>query len=132
MVKAGGKVLGGVKLRSTRRTSPRSCYRRRLQSQGHRACQCRRRHHQRDQAGGRIRTNEERRPKVSPLLAFVTDIDSVGLETAQGLLLTEAFYWDLNDETRAWSKRFMERVKRVPTAAQAGVYSSVDALPESR
>jgi branched-chain amino acid transport system substrate-binding protein len=63
--------------------------------------------------------------KLSPLLAFVTDIDGVGLETAQGLLLSEAFYWDLNDETRAFSKRFMERVKRVPTAAQAGVYSSV-------
>jgi branched-chain amino acid transport system substrate-binding protein len=63
--------------------------------------------------------------KMSPLLAFVTDIDSVGLETAQGLLLAEAFYWDLNDETRAFSKRFMERVKRVPTSAQAGVYSSV-------
>ena len=63
--------------------------------------------------------------KVAPLLAFVTDIDSVGLETAQGLLLSEAFYWDLNDDTRAFSKRFMERIKRVPTAAQAGVYSSV-------
>ena len=63
--------------------------------------------------------------KVSPLLAFVTDIDSIGLETAQGLLLAEAFYWDLNDDTRAFSKRFMERIKRVPTAAQAGVYSSV-------
>src|SRR5450432_1294258 len=63
--------------------------------------------------------------KVSPLLAFITDIDSVGLETAQGLLLAEAFYWDLNDETRAFSKRFMERIKRVPTAAQVGVYSSV-------
>jgi branched-chain amino acid transport system substrate-binding protein len=63
--------------------------------------------------------------KLSPLLAFITDIDSVGLETAQGLLLSEAFYWDLNDDTRAFSKRFMERIKRVPTAAQAGVYSSV-------
>ena len=63
--------------------------------------------------------------KLSPLLAFVTDIDSVGLDTAQGLLLAEAFYWDLNDDTRAFSKRFMERVKRVPTSAQAGVYSSV-------
>ncbi|MCK1636744.1 ABC transporter substrate-binding protein [Bradyrhizobium sp. 157] len=63
--------------------------------------------------------------KLSPLLAFVTDIDSVGLETAQGLLLAEAFYWDLNDDTRAFSKRFMERVKRPPTAAQASVYSSV-------
>jgi branched-chain amino acid transport system substrate-binding protein len=63
--------------------------------------------------------------KLSPLLAFVTDIDSVGLETAQGLLLAEAFYWDLNDDTRAFSKRFLARVKRAPTSAQAGVYSSV-------
>ncbi len=63
--------------------------------------------------------------KMSPLLAFISDIDSVGLETAQGLLLAEAFYWDLNDETRAFSKRFMERTKRAPTSAQAGVYSSV-------
>jgi branched-chain amino acid transport system substrate-binding protein len=63
--------------------------------------------------------------KMSPLLAFVTDIDSIGLDTAQGLLLAEAFYWDLNDDTRAFSKRFMERIKRVPTSAQAGVYSSV-------
>jgi len=63
--------------------------------------------------------------KLSPLLAFVSDIDSVGLETAQGLLLAEAFYWDLNDQTRAFTKRFMARTKRVPTSAQAGVYSSV-------
>src|SRR6201987_5095351 len=63
--------------------------------------------------------------KMSPLLAFVTDIDSIGLDTAQGLLLAEAFYWDLNDDTRAFSKRFMGRVKRPPTSAQAGVYSSV-------
>ena len=63
--------------------------------------------------------------KVAPLLAFITDIDSIGLETAQGLLLAEAFYWDLNDDTRAFSKRFMERIKRMPTSAQAGVYSSV-------
>jgi branched-chain amino acid transport system substrate-binding protein len=63
--------------------------------------------------------------KLSPLLAFVTDIDSVGLETAQGLLLSEAFYWDLNDDTRAFSKRFMDKVGRMPSAAQAGVYSSI-------
>jgi branched-chain amino acid transport system substrate-binding protein len=63
--------------------------------------------------------------KLSPLLAFVSDIDSVGLDTAQGLLLAEAWYWDLNDESRAFTKRFMERTKRVPTSAQAGVYSSV-------
>jgi len=63
--------------------------------------------------------------KLSPLLAFVSDIDSVGLETAQGLLVAEAFYWDLNEDTRAFTKRFMERTRRVPTSAQAGVYSSV-------
>jgi branched-chain amino acid transport system substrate-binding protein len=63
--------------------------------------------------------------KLSPLLAFVSDIDSVGLDTAQGLLLAEAWYWDLNDDTRAFTRRFMERTKRVPTSAQAGVYSSV-------
>ncbi|MDF3811871.1 MULTISPECIES: ABC transporter substrate-binding protein [Rhodopseudomonas] len=63
--------------------------------------------------------------KIVPLLAFVTDIDSVGLQTAQGLLVAGAFYWDLNDDTRAFSKRFVERMKRVPTSAQAGLYSSV-------
>src|ERR1700730_4254636 len=63
--------------------------------------------------------------KLSPLLVFVTDIDSVGLETAQGLLLSEAFYWDLNAEPRACSKPFMDRIERVPSAAQAGVSSSV-------
>src|ERR1700741_4815030 len=64
--------------------------------------------------------------KASPLLVFISDIDSIGLETAQNLLLSEAFYWDLNDETRAFSKRFMVRNKqRPPTTAQAGVYSSV-------
>jgi branched-chain amino acid transport system substrate-binding protein len=63
--------------------------------------------------------------KLSPLLVFVTDIDSVGLETAQGLILAESFYWDLNDETRAFTKRFQERTKRVPTSAQAGIYSSI-------
>src|SRR4030081_1516946 len=63
--------------------------------------------------------------KLSPLLAFVTDIDSVGLETARGLFLAEAFYWDLNDNPRPFPKRFKDPVKRVPTSAQAGVYSSV-------
>src|SRR5258706_16244032 len=63
--------------------------------------------------------------RLSPLFAFITDMHSVGLETAQGMLLAEAVYLDLNDETRALSKPFIERVKREPTAAQAGVYSSV-------
>jgi branched-chain amino acid transport system substrate-binding protein len=62
--------------------------------------------------------------KLAGLLVFITDVDSLGLDIAQGMLLTEAFYWDANDETRAWSRRFQERMKRMPTMAQAGVYSS--------
>jgi branched-chain amino acid transport system substrate-binding protein len=60
------------------------------------------------------------------LLVFLTDVHALGLEKAQGLLLTEAFYWDLNDQTRAWSTRFADRHRGAkPTMAQAGVYSSV-------
>ncbi len=62
---------------------------------------------------------------VVPLLMFISDIHSLGLKTTQGMYLTEAFYWDLNDKTRAWSKRFFERHKRMPTMVHAGVYSSV-------
>ena len=62
---------------------------------------------------------------LAGLLVFATDVNALGLQTAQGLVLTETFYWDLNDDTRAFSKRFQERIKRVPTSAQAGVYSSV-------
>jgi branched-chain amino acid transport system substrate-binding protein len=57
------------------------------------------------------------------LIAFISDIHSLGLKDAQGLMLTEAFYWDLNDETRAWSKRFYEKMKRMPSMTQAGAYS---------
>ena len=64
--------------------------------------------------------------RLAGLLVFLTDVDSLGLEAAQGLLLTEAFYWDLNDSTRAWSKRFAERTGgRMPTMNHAGVYSNV-------
>ncbi len=58
------------------------------------------------------------------LLMFISDVKSIGLQAAQGLLLTEAFYWDLNDESRAFSKRFFERNKRMPTSNQAGDYSA--------
>jgi len=57
------------------------------------------------------------------LIAFISDIHSLGLKDAQGLMLTEAFYWDLNDGTRAWSKRFYARMKRMPSMTQAGAYS---------
>jgi branched-chain amino acid transport system substrate-binding protein len=62
--------------------------------------------------------------KPAALLAFITNIDSLGLQTAQGLYLTTAFYWDLNDETRAFSKRFFEKMKREPTMDSAGYYSA--------
>jgi branched-chain amino acid transport system substrate-binding protein len=59
------------------------------------------------------------------LLLFISDVHSLGLQTAQGLQLTSAFYWDQNDATRAWSKRFFDRMKREPTMVQAGVYRSI-------
>jgi branched-chain amino acid transport system substrate-binding protein len=63
--------------------------------------------------------------KLAGLYLHITDIHALGLEAAQGLLLTQAFYWDLNDETRAWSKRFFERHHAMPTMGQAGTYSAV-------
>lgn len=57
------------------------------------------------------------------LIAFLSDVHSLGLKVAQGLLLTEAFYWDQNEETRAWSRRFFARMKRMPSMTQAGAYS---------
>jgi branched-chain amino acid transport system substrate-binding protein len=61
---------------------------------------------------------------LAGLLMFITDVHSLGLKTAQGMYLTEGFYWGLNDEARAWSKRFFEKHKRMPTMAQAGDYSA--------
>jgi branched-chain amino acid transport system substrate-binding protein len=61
---------------------------------------------------------------LAGLLMFLTDVHSLGLKATQGMYLTEGFYWDLNAETRAWSKRFFEKHKRMPTMVQAGDYSS--------
>jgi branched-chain amino acid transport system substrate-binding protein len=61
---------------------------------------------------------------VAPLV-FISDINSMGINQAQGLTFVEGFYWDLNDDTRAWSKRFFERRKAMPTMTHAGVYSAV-------
>jgi branched-chain amino acid transport system substrate-binding protein len=63
--------------------------------------------------------------QMAALLALITDVHSLGLQTAQGLLLTTAFYWDADDRTREWSKRFFAKMNRMPTMWQAGVYSSV-------
>lgn len=63
--------------------------------------------------------------RLAGLLLFITDIKSLGLNTAQGLVLSEAFYWDLNDATRRFSKRFAERAGgRMPSALHAGAYSA--------
>jgi branched-chain amino acid transport system substrate-binding protein len=61
---------------------------------------------------------------VTPLV-YISDIHSMGLPAAQGLTFVEGFYWDLNDATREWSKRFFERRKAMPTMTHAGVYSAV-------
>jgi branched-chain amino acid transport system substrate-binding protein len=63
--------------------------------------------------------------KLAGMLVFITDVNALGLEKAQGMLLTTAFYWDMNDETRKWSARFMAKEGRMPTMSQAGVYSTV-------
>lgn len=62
---------------------------------------------------------------LASLLVFVTDVHAMGLELAQGLTLTESFYWDMNDDTRAWSEEFQEIHGAMPTMVHAGVYSSV-------
>ena len=63
---------------------------------------------------------------LAGLLVFLTDIHSLGLEKAQGLYLTETFYWDLNDQTRAWSKRFATlNSGKYPSMDQAGVYAGI-------
>ena len=63
--------------------------------------------------------------QMAALLALITDVHSLGLPSAQGLLLTTSFYWDMDDKTREWSKRYFAKMNRMPTMWQAGVYSSV-------
>src|SRR6266498_3437209 len=63
---------------------------------------------------------------MAGLLVFLTDVHALGLPTAQGLIFTETFYWDMNDKTRAWGKRFIARNKDIyPTMIHAGVYAGV-------
>jgi branched-chain amino acid transport system substrate-binding protein len=62
---------------------------------------------------------------LAALLMFVNDVHALGLDVAQGLVLTESFYWDMNDQTRAWSAKFEEKTGKKPSMIQAGVYASV-------
>jgi branched-chain amino acid transport system substrate-binding protein len=66
-----------------------------------------------------------KKQNLAGLLVFISDINSLGLETAKGMYLTTAFYWDRDDASRKWSKRFFEKMKKMPTMVQAGVYSAV-------
>ncbi|MEY9574720.1 branched-chain amino acid transport system substrate-binding protein [Bradyrhizobium diazoefficiens] len=61
---------------------------------------------------------------LAAIVMFISDVHSLGLKLAQGLIITEAYYWDFNDKTRAFGKRFLERVKRMPTMNQAATYSA--------
>ena len=59
------------------------------------------------------------------VLVGITDVHGLGIEQAQGLYTTEAWYWDQDDASRAFAKRYMERVKKMPNSNHAGVYSAV-------
>jgi len=63
--------------------------------------------------------------KLAGLLVFINDIHALGLATTQGMLLTESYYWDMNDESRKWARRFFEKMKKMPNMVQAGTYSSI-------
>ncbi|MGY4827712.1 ABC transporter substrate-binding protein [Sphaerotilaceae bacterium SBD11-9] len=62
--------------------------------------------------------------QMAGLLMFINDVHSLGLPATQNMLLATGFYWDRNDETRAWSRRYFERMKKMPNMAQAGAYSA--------
>jgi branched-chain amino acid transport system substrate-binding protein len=62
--------------------------------------------------------------KLAGLLVFINDIHSLGLKTTQGMYLTDSWYWNKNPETRAWSRKFFEKMKRMPSSIQAGDYSA--------
>jgi branched-chain amino acid transport system substrate-binding protein len=65
--------------------------------------------------------------QLAGLLVFITDVHSLGLDTAQGMMLTTGYYWDMNDETRAWSKRWSAKMGggKMPSMVHAGTYSAV-------
>ncbi len=61
---------------------------------------------------------------IAGMLVYINEINSLGLDTAKGMLLTSGFYWDMDEQTREFSKRYFERMKKMPNMSQAGVYSS--------
>ena len=124
VIKNGGKVVGSVRAPLNTPTSPLSCYRRRPRVRRSSALA--------NSGADTINAIKQAADfgvgksgqKLVALLLYITDVNALGLEAAQGLLLTEAFYWDMNDETRAWSRRYFDKMKKMPNMTQAGVYSS--------
>ncbi len=125
VVASGGKVLGSA--RHPLNTSDFSAYLLQAQASGAKVVAL-------ANAGGDM-TNATKQANefgltsngqtVVSLLTFITDVHGVGLKAAQGLTFVTAFYWDRDDESRAWSKRFFELHKRMPTMAQAAIYSAI-------
>jgi branched-chain amino acid transport system substrate-binding protein len=121
---AGGKVLGSV--RHPLNTSDFSSYLLQAQASGAKVVAF-------ANGGGDMvnavkQANEfglTKQQSIVALLIFISDIHSMQLQAAQGLKFVTAFYWDRNDETRAWSKRFFDKQGRMPTMPQAAVYSAV-------
>jgi branched-chain amino acid transport system substrate-binding protein len=121
---AGGKVLGSV--RHPLNTSDFSSYLLQAQASGAKVVAF-------ANGGGDMvnavkQANEfglTKTQSMVALLIFISDVHSMQLQAAQGLKFVTGFYWDRDDETRAWSKRFFDRQGRMPTMAQASIYSAV-------
>jgi len=121
---AGGKVLGSV--RHPLNTADFSSYL--LQAQGSGAKVVAFANGGGDMVNATKQANEfglTKNQTLVSLLVFISDIHSMELKAAQGLKFVTAFYWDRDEETRAWSKRFFARQGRMPTMPQAGVYSAI-------
>jgi branched-chain amino acid transport system substrate-binding protein len=121
---AGGKVLGSV--RHPLNTSDFSSYLLQAQASGAKVVALA------NGGGDMVNTIKQanefglsKKQSLVSMLAFISDVHSMQLQAAQGLKFVTAFYWDRDDETRAWSKRFFDKEGRMPTMAQASVYSAV-------
>ena len=121
---AGGKVLGSV--RHPLNTADFSSYLLQAQASGAKVVAFA--NGGGDMVNATKQANEfglTKNQNIVSLLVFLSDVHSMGLQAAQGLKFVTAFYWDRNDETRAWSKRFFDRHGRMPTMPQAAVYSAI-------
>ena len=121
---AGGKVLGSV--RHPLNTADFSSYLLQAQASGAKVVAFA--NGGGDMVNATKQANEfglTKNQNIVSLLVFLSDVHSMGLQAAQGLKFVTAFYWDRNEETRVWSKRFFDRHGRMPTMPQAAVYSAI-------